>query len=143
MAMKMRENAFSFARRQSEVNGQHSPVRLQNPSHLGGAQLARVAWQMMQHDRGQYNVEVSVGKRQPLCHCIFKNDLDTSFSRFPLRPRKHFRGRIYPAYCSGWADMPFIRYRKASGSAADIQNRLSGLKAGKSNSLFSKRPLPT
>src|SRR5215475_12386730 len=128
MAMKMRENAFSFARRQSEVNGQHSSSGLQNPSHLGGALLARVARQMM-HDRGQYNVEVGVGKLQPRRHCIFKNDLDTSFSRFPLRPRKHFRGRIYPAYCSGWADMPFSRYRKASSSAADIQNRLSGLKA--------------
>ena len=71
MAVKMREKAFPLARGQPEVNGKHSPTRLQNPSHFGGALLACLARQMMQHQRNEYGVELAVGKWQRLRHRIF------------------------------------------------------------------------
>jgi hypothetical protein len=64
-AVKVREKASSFLC-PSEVDRKHSSTRLQNPSHLAGALLARLAGQMMKHNHAQYSVELSVGKRQRL-----------------------------------------------------------------------------
>ena len=63
MTVKVREKASPFPCGPSEVNGKHSSARLQNPSHLASALLACFLGQMMQHHRGQYNIELSVWKR--------------------------------------------------------------------------------
>src|SRR5260370_29996210 len=50
MPVKMR-NDTSFSRTCSEIDGQHSASGSQHSSYLAGAQVAKLARQMMQHHR--------------------------------------------------------------------------------------------
>jgi hypothetical protein len=97
MAVKVRENASSFPRRASEVDGKHSSPRLQNPSYLPGALLACFARQMMKHQCAQHSVELSVGKWQRLGAPILKATSTAAFLAF-------FAAR---AIISGEASMPY------------------------------------
>lgn len=141
-AVKVREKASPFLC-PSEVNGKHSSARLQNPSHLAGALLACFARQMMKHHRGQYSVELSVGKRQRLGKPILEDNLDAGLSRLLTRPGNHLRRRVDPVHRARGPDVPFGCDRKGSCPAAHIQDRLARFEARQAEHLLTKDPLPT
>src|SRR5215510_12516423 len=128
MVVKMREKAFPLPRDSSEVNSKHPSALLENPSHLACALLVCFARQMMKHHRGQYNVELSVGKRQRLGNPIFEDNLDAGLSRLLTRPGNHLRRRVDPVHCARGPDMPFGCDCKGSCPTAYIQDRLARFK---------------
>lgn len=143
MPVKTRENALRLASGQPEVNGKHTPARLHNPPHFDGALLAYLARQMMQHDCGEYSVELGVTKRQCLRHRVSEHNLNTGLSRFLRRSRKHFRRRVNTADHAGRPDLPLGCDGKSSCSATDIEDRLAGLKVSQAENLRTKPLLAT
>jgi len=98
MAVQVRKKASPFPCGASEVYGEHAPARLQNPSYLAGALLARFAGQMMKHQCRQYSVELSVGKRQRLGSSNSEGNRDTGLSRLLVRPGNHLWRRVDPMH---------------------------------------------
>src|SRR4029453_17006542 len=143
MSVEMCEKTFLLARGPIKIHRQHAAAWLQNPSHFAGALLPRLARKMMQHYRGQYGIELAVGKRQHLRHRLFEDNLDTGLSRLLLRSGQHFRRRIDPADNAGRPNMPLGCDCKASCSAADIEYDLAASKTRRLKKLFSERALAT
>ena len=74
-----------------EIDGQHPSAGLQNSSHFVSTLQTSVATQMMKHDRGQYRIELTVGKRQGFDDAILEDNLGTSLIGF-LTPRASISG---------------------------------------------------
>lgn len=98
----------------------------------------------MEHHRGQYRVELSVGKRQRLGSSIFEDNLDAGFSRFLIRSGNHRRRRVDPIHCARRPHTPFGSDRQGSRPAAHIQDGVAGFKARQADQLLPKtRSLPS
>lgn len=109
-----------------EVNGQHSSAGFQNPSDFVSTLLARFAAQVMKHDRGQYRIELTVGKGQRFDDAIPKNNFGASLVGLPTRPGKHLGRRINPTDSACWANALLGGNGKCASAAADVQDRLAG-----------------
>jgi len=62
-AMKMFGQPWSLPGFPRKIYGQNASTGFQDSTHLGSALLPRFARQVMEHHRGDYRVELSVGKR--------------------------------------------------------------------------------
>src|SRR5207248_7883047 len=107
VVMKMIKKPLPSLCRPSEVNGQHSSSGLQNPSHFVSTLLASFAAEVMKHNRGQYCVELTVGKRYRFSDAILEDDLDTGLVCLSTRPGKHVRRRVNSIDCACGTHAPF------------------------------------
>src|SRR6266851_3651708 len=109
-----------------EVNRQYSSAGLQNPSHFVSTLLARFAAQMMKHDRGQYGIEFTVGKRQCFGDPILEDNPSASFVGLPTRPGKHLWRRVDSIDSACGADALLGGDSKCASPAAYVTDGLAG-----------------
>jgi hypothetical protein len=96
---------------------------------------------MMKHDRGQYRIELTVGKRQGFDDAILEDNLGTSLVGFLTRPGKHLRRRVNSIDSASGADTSLGGNGKCAGTAAYVQDRLAGFQARQVERLFAVRML--
>jgi len=125
VVVKMIKKAFLPLCGFREVNGQHSSAGFQNPSHFVSTLLASFAAQMMKHDRGQYGIEFTVGKRQPFGDPILEDNLSASFVGLPTRPGKHLWRRVDSIDFACGTDALLGGDGECASPAAYVQDRLA------------------
>src|SRR6266700_6684397 len=109
-----------------EIDSQHSSAGLQNPSHFASTLLARFGAQMMKHDRGQYRIELTIGKRQRFDNTILEGNFSTGLGGLPSRPGKHLWRCVDATNLARRTDPPFGRDGERASPAAYVQDRLAG-----------------
>lgn len=122
VVMKMIKKPLLSLFRPCKINGQHSSSWLQNSSHFVSTLLASLAAKMMKHDRGQYRIELTVGKRQSLDDAILEHHLRASLLGLLTRPGQHFRRSVNSVDFACRADAPLRGDRECASPAAYIQD---------------------
>jgi hypothetical protein len=87
VAMKMREQAALL--RASKVDSQDPTASPENSPDLSGARLARLAWQVVKHQRTQNDIESAIGEGQALGDANPKLSPCAGPGRLSDRPRDH------------------------------------------------------
>jgi hypothetical protein len=117
--VKARKKA-SFRFRVLKVNDQNTSAWLYNSLHFTHALQPCFAGQVMEHDRAQRNIEVTVRERDFLRQRLFEHNLCASLSGFLIRPRNHLRRSIDSVHRACGSDLPFGCNCKASCATAHI-----------------------
>jgi hypothetical protein len=143
VVVKMIKKTFLPLCRSREVNGQHSAAGFQNPAHFVGTLLASFRAQVMKHDRGQYCIELTAGKRQPFNNAILEDNLGAHLGGLPSRPDKHLGRRVNSMDSAGGADALLGGDGQCASPAADVQHWLAGLEARQIESFLAITALST
>jgi hypothetical protein len=80
-AMKARDKT-ALPLRSSEIYDERATTRLEYPAYLAGTLFAKLARQMMKHQRTQHGIELRFGKRKRFNNIIFKYDIEPAFRAF-------------------------------------------------------------
>jgi hypothetical protein len=108
MAMMKARDKTPLLFRSSEIYDEHATIRLEHPAYLADARFAKLARQMMKHQRIQHGIELRFGKRKRFDNIIFEHGVQPCFSRLLASPRYHFRRRVDSANLASWPDANFF-----------------------------------
>jgi hypothetical protein len=140
--MEAPQQAPASLRPLSEIDGQYSPTRLEDPRHLGRTPPARRAGQMVEHDGREDDVELRIPERQRLRNGVLEDDIDASSRGFPPCARDHVGRCVNAEHAAGRRDVPSRRDGERSGAAADVEDGVAGLQGGQAQRPLTKRSVP-